>query len=813
MHQSISLNRNLLTMTRPDIKAFHWRLIVHYEPSPLKWLPILHLHPRKQIGRHSLKVPLQMNRCNGTSYTNYPSSAYDKPFKTAPETQRGTCQHTVFVHDSQGNDLFDGTFQNPMKTIQGALALTHSLRAMHGNENTLCITIRGGTYYLGTNATTTSSQIGAIALTSNDSNLMIENYPGETVVLSGGVLLQLQWSIHAKTAAGGTIMKAVVPDSVNLDEFNELYIDGKRAIVAKYPNGDPSTQGLYADNPGYSFDADSWLSPVHNRSINIVVESPIRNGTEFPNYQMAVGGSSSVFNPPRSFWDGFSVPRGLTVKNGSLPHFSNWSNPSTGFIHTFHGYFWGGWIFEIASSNSTNNTIVFSRGGFQEARGSNIGGPFYVANIFEELDSPNEWFLDKNSRTLYFMPNDTMPNVFVASQIACIISVSGSGIKNPAKNILIQGLTLTQTTNTYMRDYMVPSGGDWSVHRGGTIYLTNTINVTMTHNLLTEIGSNGVAVIDYNDATVITSNEFVWLADSAIILVGTTNGIDGFSVRSQPANTLIQSNIFHEIGVYVKQSSPVLIAVSRSVSVIGNVMFNMPRAGINVNDGFYGNHTISHNVIFNAVRETKDHGPFNSWDRQPYLTDAVQPGLPSLWQHQSYIHHNLFFTNYGSVWPIDHDDGSCFYEDSYNFLVYGGKKNYKGHSKTDHHEMYIYSDQDPNGFGGEVCLQGDFAPPNGTSSLNEVWVNNTCILYKSSSPYSILDCNTATWFVPHLAFNKLYIPSGAQATFFCKTNGTSVKFSLNQWQSMGYDLGTTVETTPDVQTIIQWGREMLQGTI
>ena len=74
--------------------------------------------------------------------------------------------------------------------------------------------------------------------------------------------------------------------------------------------------------------------------------------------------------------------------------------------------YWGSWIFEIASSNSTQNTIIFGRGGFQEARGSGSGGAFYVANIFEELDSPNEWFLDKDTRTLYFMPNDTMPTTF-----------------------------------------------------------------------------------------------------------------------------------------------------------------------------------------------------------------------------------------------------------------------------------------------------------------------------------------------------------------------------------------------------------------
>jgi hypothetical protein len=75
-----------------------------------------------------------------------------------------------------------------MKNTQAALSLTRALRTVHSSNNILCITIRGGTYYLSTNATTISSQIGAIALTSNDSNLAIENYQDERVVLSGGTL-------------------------------------------------------------------------------------------------------------------------------------------------------------------------------------------------------------------------------------------------------------------------------------------------------------------------------------------------------------------------------------------------------------------------------------------------------------------------------------------------------------------------------------------------------------------------------------------------------------------------------------------------
>jgi hypothetical protein len=713
--------------------------------------------------------------------------------------------------------MFDGTFERPMRTIQAALFRTRALRAVHGNDKTLCMSIRGGTYYLGTNATTSSSQIGAIALTTNDSNTVIENYQDERVILSGGTLLQLQWSIHGKTATGGTIMKAQIPSYVNLDEFNELYIDNRRAIVAKYPNGDPATQGLYVINPGFSYDSESWEPPIFNASVDIRMSEPYRNATVFPYFELGVGGGASVFNPPNNFWstksppagDNYGVPRGFTVKKGALPHIANWSKPTTGFVHAFHSGYWGSWVFQIASVNSTQNRIMFGRGGFQEARGSRSGGAFYVANIFEELDSPNEWFLDKDTRTLYFMPNETMPKVFVASQIPCLISISGSDHENSVNNVSVKGLILTETSRTYMRDYMVPGGGDWSVHRGGTMYLTNTRNITVTRNLFTQLGSNGLALIDYNDATTITLNEYVWLADSAIILVGSTNGIDGFSMVTQPANTLIQSNLIHETGIYIKQSSPVLIAVSRSVSVVGNLMFNMPRAAININDGFYGNHTISWNVLFNSVRETSDHGHINSWDRQPFLSDGLQPGVPSLRQHESYIHHNTLFNNYHSLFPLDHDDGSCFYEDSYNFQVYTGRKNYLGHSKSDHHQIYVYADVNQGGFGINTCIFF-YKPRPGNDSWDEVWINNTCVLYNSSIPYKIGGCDTSHLLVPLLMSNRIYIPRGTEVAFICNVNGTSRRLSLKEWTSYGVDLGTTVETTPDIQTIIEWGREMLQ---
>lgn len=89
---------------------------------------------------------------------------------------KNTCEYSISVHDAEGDDFFDGTFEKPLKIVSTALSFARLLRATRGSVSMLCITNRNGMYYLGTNATTFSSQIGAIDLMSNDSNFIIENY-------------------------------------------------------------------------------------------------------------------------------------------------------------------------------------------------------------------------------------------------------------------------------------------------------------------------------------------------------------------------------------------------------------------------------------------------------------------------------------------------------------------------------------------------------------------------------------------------------------------------------------------------------------
>jgi hypothetical protein len=70
----------------------------------------------------------QMNQCNNISHSDYQSSNSTKLFSTVPERKEEiTCDHIIYVHDSKGNDLFDGTFEKPMKTIQAALSIARTL--------------------------------------------------------------------------------------------------------------------------------------------------------------------------------------------------------------------------------------------------------------------------------------------------------------------------------------------------------------------------------------------------------------------------------------------------------------------------------------------------------------------------------------------------------------------------------------------------------------------------------------------------------------------------------------------------------------
>jgi len=595
----------------------------------------------------------------------------------------------LYVDYAAGSDSAAGTFAAPLKTVQKAVAVAR------GKPKPAAIVLRGGTHYA-----TETVRLGAA-----DSGLTLVNYAGETAWLSGAhPLMKLEWkpdkarqaqSINAWVADVSSVDAAV------LGAARGLRVNGSRGTPARYPNANMELDQFPVGWLAPSTELDHWLPRnATGKTHQITVRSPNRTGAlNFVNYKVGINGSCAHFTPQVSFWcasktggggaSPYTLPGGLTFntgdrekKNGSSAwsHIkaSRWKNPVAGGaeIAVWRPGHWSSWFFEMAGFDEDSATVVFGKGGFQGSRGNRKGAEFFFSHIFEELDAANEFFLDRASKILYYVHNASLgvkppANGFAFPLAEKILHIEGEGgevMTQTASNISVLGLGFRDAVATYLAPHGVPSGGDWGMQRSAALFLQNSAGVNI----------NAIILSGHNAHTSIAKNEIRWTGDSAIAAWGFTdelgnggqNGIDG-TKDAHPQNTLVANNLIHELGVFEKQSSMFFQAKTARSTLRNNVFFNGPRAGVNFNDGFGGGSLVTENLIFNTCRESGDHGPFNSWDRQPFRTVNPATGKASLAPAVNLIKRNFIFADYSGVKALDHDDGSSYYDDSENVIFMG----------------------------------------------------------------------------------------------------------------------------------------------
>ena len=542
------------------------------------------------------------------------------------------------------------------------------------------------------------------------------------------------------------------------------------------------------------------------------------------------GGLGNRFVDGKGYWNG-SVSMGLKF-HGTELNTSGWTTAgyTPAIAHVFHNGYWGNWQFEIDSVTTNENVngdeggegkprdgrLSFKRGGWQEGRGGGIGHqPFFVEGVKEALDMPGEWWLDVPKQVLYYYPfgnetntefsEETLAIDFVAPRLQRLIEVVGENSGDRTANgITIHGLTFVHTATTFMEPYEVPSPGDWSIHRGGALFIENARDTTIQDCEFLRTGGNAVMVSGHAKRSLITMNEFGWIGDSAIVTLGRVPMADGFTVDTYPEDTVIKSNHFHEIGIHGKQTSALFSALSCKTRFVENVLYNGPRAGINLNDSFCHGHTISGNLLFNWVRETQDHGPINTWDRAMYIQKDDLSKNPTLIPQWTHIERNFIMNgpsgnrDLGNLFPtIDNDDGSSYFYIAKNLLVYGGGKNFLGNDKSWVSNLFVF----PGRWSREPCAQI-------WGGKNNHFEGNTCLIAPGDPPIG-LDGNMNAknfrckidWndpennleFVGKTANNSYYLDKNDKWGFGCG-NGTSPNhlFMIEEMQKHGWELGSSI---------------------
>eukprot|EP01050_Picozoa_sp_SAG11_P011201 SAG11_NODE_1172_length_5611_cov_2.962990_2_plen_464_part_00 len=291
-----------------------------------------------------------------------------------------------------------------------------------------------------------------------------------------------------------------------------MRVGTRRAIRAKFPNGDPETApafcevrkvfdpGTYLPGSGRSMSLPAyfarqhestnltkeyWAHPSdwpgtfwHNDTDNIHPQSIGGYGPFF----YAEGGVCSGRTPSHGYWCSPHNPRGsagCTRAPGSdggegcaqhnidppggfaygtaLPQAGNYRNPKGSIVHARGGsmpYF---------SYMCLVDSIADGKVNFDPLVGCDQGGPtptqsgkawdWYIENVKEECDSPGEYFFDTEEKMLYYTFNGTEAPTgneeLSLTHTKVIFNISGT-MANPVKNIKLQGLTIRDAAFTYL---------------------------------------------------------------------------------------------------------------------------------------------------------------------------------------------------------------------------------------------------------------------------------------------------------------------------------------------------------------------------
>jgi hypothetical protein len=483
------------------------------------------------------------------------------------------------------------------------------------------VTVRAGVYYLK----------HELRFEPIDSGIRFRAYEGERPVISGGFLITPHWSPYRNG-----ILQSQLPIDVDTDR---LFVNGIDQPLARYPNFDPNAK--------------------------------IFNGV-----------SADALSPDR-------------VKG--------WSNPAGGFIHALHAYEWGDVHYLITGRDKAGNLTY--EGGWQNNRPMGMRkDSVFVEGIFEELDATGEWFLNRQTHTLYYYPPaglDLEHARIEGVRLPCLIHIDGSD-QDPVRNLSFEGLTFTQTQRTFMQNREPLLRSDWTIYRGGAIFATGSKSCSIVGCSFESVGGNAIFVSGFNRKFAVKDSLIENAGANGVSFVGDPSAVRSplfnYDQRQSyadldltpgpkndlyPSECLVQDCLITRTGRIEKQSAPIEISMSRRITVRHCSIYDVPRAGINIGDGCWGGDVIEGCDIFDTVKETGDHGSFNSWGRDRYwglkdvdlnqLDKSGKAELPLLDTIEPItLRNNRWRCDHG--WDIDLDDGSTNYRIMDNLCLHGGIK-------------------------------------------------------------------------------------------------------------------------------------------
>ncbi|MDD6799413.1 MAG: right-handed parallel beta-helix repeat-containing protein [Firmicutes bacterium] len=471
----------------------------------------------------------------------------------AQEPRKLFSEADIFI-SPKGDDGAEGSLGAPVKTFEAARAILRGLRA-EGRTGTLKIAVMAGEY-----------RINGFKLTDEDSDSQWRVYGDGEVIINGGAAL-------------------FDGEELNSDEISRLHGDAVHA-VRKY---DLKKAGLTCDDwdriypIGAYANSKQYDSHKEGVSCEVFCDGNRMTLARYPNTDEYLR-LDGVFDqgqpfeyPPQNYFHEYGELRNpepgiYAVSDKVNERIKTWRSHEDIWIF---GWFYHDWADSSTPVKKfdTNRRKVYPE--YVSKYGARAGAPFFFYNVFEELDAPGEYYIDRENGILYVYPTSENPTVEISVAKEPLLCIEN------ACNVTIDGFVLKCT-----RSDAIVINGDGCVVENCDIHgvYGNAAKINGTGNTfrLCEISHTGRGGVIVNGGS---RDELV------------------------PGNNLIENCLFHNWGEVYMTYNPAV-----GLNGVGNrcahcEMFDAPHMAI----GYGGNDNIvEYNIIRNVVRRSSDAGAIYS---------------------------------------------------------------------------------------------------------------------------------------------------------------------------------------------------------
>lgn len=482
----------------------------------------------------------------------------------------------ISAEDNTHLDLFvqngaksgNGTKDAPFATIEEARDYIRQIKKdgkypAHG----VTVNLRGGNYFISDTIEFTEEDSGT-----SDGEITYRAYVNEDVTINGGIEINLN---KFANISDSEVLKRVPANAKKGIKQYDLFKNG----ITKEMIGE-----IYYINTSMNTSiGEKYYGMKAGKNISAYFDGEMLDVARWPNGEYATiekvidpGALSAGWNEGKKgtaeyVEEADRVPRGMKI---SIPSEKAklWSNVKDIWAYGQWTYTWSYLTTPIKSIDAENAVMETVLDGVSGAR---KGQPYYVFNLLEELDTPGEYYIDRDSGILYFYPPKSSGTFEMALLQKDIIKLTGT------KNLKFKGLRIKN-----------------GLSKG--IAATDVDNIGVEHCVLTQINTLAIDITGNTYNSYVTGSLLYNLGGTGIFIGG------GDMKEMIPDNCYVENCWIHDFGKIYTTYNPGVYLRGVGTRVSHCRINNAPHSAILT--ATRPNQKIEYCEIYDALQETSDSG-------------------------------------------------------------------------------------------------------------------------------------------------------------------------------------------------------------